>query len=75
MPLSHTGGQQRHLGNFTVANLPTTTTDGYALAVGDMAYATNGRAGAEGAGNGTGTLVVWNGTNWKRVEDWATIAA
>lgn len=74
MPITIKGVTQNHLGTYTVANLPTTATLS-TLLPGDTAYASNGRAGAEGAGSGTGTLVVWNGTNWKRVEDWANIAA
>ena len=56
------------LERYTVANLPT----GFA---GRMAYATNGRAGAEGAGNGTGTPVCYTNGQWRRLEDLAQVAA
>ncbi len=73
MPLSHVGHQERHLGNYTVANLPTTSTQGVVLTAGDIAFATNGRAAAEGPGAGTGTLCVWNGTAWRRIEDMTAV--
>jgi len=51
-----------------VADLPT----GYN---GRMAYASNGRAGAETLGNGTGTPVVYTNAEWRRLEDLAIVAA
>lgn len=56
------------LPTFTVANLPT----GFN---GRMAYASDGRAGAEGVGSGTGTPVVYTNTEWRRLEDLAVVAA
>lgn len=56
------------LERYTVANLPT----GFP---GRMAFALNGRAGAEGAGAGTGTMVVFSNAQWRRVEDLAVVAA
>lgn len=53
---------------YTVANLPT----GFS---GRIAYATNGRTGAEGAGAGTGCPVVFSNAQWRRFEDMAIIAA
>lgn len=52
----------------TVALLPT----GY---VGRMAFATNGRTGAEGVGAGTGVPVVFANGQWRRLEDMAIVAA
>lgn len=63
MPIGIRGIQTRDLGVFTVANLPTTTTL-KTLAPGDLAYASNGRKGAEGAGAGTGCPVFYDGA-WK----------
>ena len=40
-----------------------------------IAFATDGRAGAEGGGSGTGTMVVYSNGQWRRVEDLATVAA
>lgn len=56
------------LPSYTVTNLPT----GYD---GRMAYASNGRAGAEGAGLGTGTPVVFTNGLWRRTEDLAQVQA
>lgn len=56
------------LPKFTVANLPT----GF---VGRVAFATNGRTGAEGAGAGTGCPVVFSNGQWRRFEDMAVVAA
>lgn len=56
------------LPTFTVAGLPT----GFN---GRMAYASDGRAGAEGAGVGTGTPVVFTNGQWRRLEDLAVVAA
>lgn len=42
--------------------------------VGAIAYATNGRKAAEGAGVGTGVPVWWNGTNWLTFHDNSTLA-
>lgn len=56
------------LERYTVANLPT----GFG---GRIAFAINGRAGAEGGGAGTGTMVVFSNAQWRRVEDLAVVAA
>ena len=56
------------LERYTVANLPT----GFN---GRIAFATNGRAGAEGAGVGTGTMVIFSNAQWRRCEDLAVVAA
>lgn len=56
------------LPTYTVATLPT----GYN---GRIAYASDGRAGVEGAGLGTGTPVVYTNTGWRRLEDLAVVAA
>lgn len=53
---------------FTVAGLPTG-------AVGDLAFATNGLNASETTGNGTGVLVFFSGTTWKRVDTGATVGA
>ncbi len=74
MPLAHRGSTQYHVGVYTVATLPNTTTLP-TLAPGDIAWASNGRQGAQGAGAGTGVLVTWNGTDWRRVEDAAVVTA
>ncbi len=74
MPVTLKGVVQYHLGVFTVANLPTVAQIS-TLAAGDMAYASNGRKGAEGSGAGTGVLVYWDGTAWRRVDDGATVLA
>lgn len=65
-----TTGSMQHgaLESYTVANLPT----GFN---GRMAYASDGRAGAEGVGVGTGTPVVFTNTEWRRLEDLAIVAA
>ena len=65
-----TQGTVTHAGlpSYTVANLPT----GYN---GRMAYASDGRAGAEGIGAGTGTPVVYTNAEWRRLEDLAIVAA
>lgn len=49
------------LSSYTVAGLPSTA------AVGQLAYASNGRNTGQGAGTGTGCLVVGNGTVWNAV--------
>lgn len=65
-----TQGTITHAGlpSYEVGSLPT----GYN---GRMAYASNGRAGAEGAGSGTGTPVVFTNAEWRRLEDLAIVAA
>lgn len=60
--------------NFTVADLPDSAR------VGQWAYATdlrvfNGAGTRETAGNGTGGLVTWNGSNWVIVGTNVTAAA
>jgi hypothetical protein len=58
------------LPRYTVAQLAALTgVDGRA------AFATDGRAGAEGAAAGTGTMVVYSNGEWRRVEDLAVVAA
>lgn len=42
---------------------------------GRFAFASDGRAGAEGLGAGTGTMVVYSNSEWRRVEDLAIVAA
>lgn len=42
---------------------------------GRYAFASDGRAGAEGGGSGTGTMVVYSNGEWRRVEDLAVVAA
>lgn len=56
------------LPKYTVANLPT----GFNSRV---AYATNGRSGAEGGGAGTGVPVIFTNGQWRRFEDMAVVAA
>jgi len=56
------------LPRYTVAALPT----GFN---GRVAYATDGRSGAEGGGAGTGSPVIYTNGQWRRFEDMATIAA
>lgn len=41
-------------------------------AAGDLGFATDGRKAAESASNGTGNLVVHDGSNWIRVDTGAT---
>lgn len=74
MPVFRKGIPNNHLGSYTVATLPTTSTLP-TLAAGDMAWASNGRQGAQGVGAGTGVLVTFNGTDWRRVEDAGVVAA
>lgn len=74
MPITIRGIPDRHVGNFTVANLPTAVTL-KTLAAGDLAFATNGRSGAQTAGNGTGVLCYWTGASWNRVDDGTAVAA
>ena len=73
MPISIRGIPQRHVGDFTVANLPTAATL-KTLLPGDVAFASNGRSGAQGAGAGTGVPVFWNGTAWLRYDGSAVAA-
>lgn len=56
------------LARYTVANLPV----GFD---GRVAFALDGRAGVEGVGAGTGTMVVFSNGEWRRVEDLAIVAA
>lgn len=56
------------LPTYPVATLPT----GFD---GRVAFASDGRAGAEGGGSGTGTMVVFSDSSWRRVEDLAVVAA
>lgn len=59
------------LPRFTVATLPT----GANAVNGMVAYATNGRSGAEGAAAGTGVMVLYTNAQWRRLEDMAVVAA
>lgn len=68
------GVPSRHLGNFTVATLPTAASLA-TLERGDTAFATNAMKASETSGNGTGNLVFWDGTNWIRSDTGATAAA
>lgn len=74
MAITIKGIPTRHIGNFTVAALPTTSTLP-TLEAGDTAYATNALRASETTGNGTGNLVFFDGTNWIRVDTGATAAA
>lgn len=58
------------LPSYTVAQLAT-----LAAVNGKVAYASDGRAGAEGGGSGTGTPVVYTNGEWRRLEDLAIVAA
>lgn len=66
------GNKITHLGNFTVATLPTAAAGAEA---GDTAFATNALKASETNPNGTGNLVFFDGTNWIRVDTGATAAA
>lgn len=68
------GFPSRHVGNYTVATLPTTSTL-KTLEAGDTAYASNALKASETTGNGTGNLVFFDGTNWIRSDTGATAAA
>jgi len=48
-------------------NLPTPVIEG------SMAYASDGRKNGEGAGNGTGVAVFWDGDNWIAVDSGAQV--
>lgn len=58
---------------------PVTTVAGLAglvnVQTGSLAFATDARVDSEGAGNGTGSLVVYNGTAWKIAGTGTTAAA
>jgi hypothetical protein len=56
----------------TVANLPSTAVP---VVQGHLAFATNGRKAAEGAGAGTGQPVYRNGTSWRCVRDDSVVLA
>jgi hypothetical protein len=51
------------ISEYTVANLPTNVVEG------QLAFATNGRKTGEGAGSGTGVLVVRDNSNWRVVSE------
>lgn len=57
------------LPTFTVATLPT------GFPAGALAYATNALKASETTGNGTGNVVFFDGTAWRRVDTGATAAA
>lgn len=58
------------VGYYTVAGLPAAT-----YSSGLVAFASNGRKVGEGAGAGTGVLVVSDGTVWRRLSDDTAVAA
>jgi hypothetical protein len=60
--------ESNHLGTFTVAGLPTG-------AVGNTAYASNGRKNGEGSGSGTGVMVFKDASAWRAADTGATVAA
>lgn len=60
--------ESNYLGSFTVAGLPTG-------AVGNTAYASNGRKNGEGSGSGTGVMVFRDATAWRAADTGATVAA
>lgn len=62
------GVQSNHLGTFAIADLPTG-------AIGNTAYATNGRKNGETEGNGTGVLVSKDATDWIASDSGAPVAA
>lgn len=63
-------------GNLSAHALPTYTVAGLPTGFnGRMAFTSDGRAGAEGIGNGTGTMVIFSNGEWRRVEDLAIVAA
>ena len=74
MSITIKGVEIRHLGTFTVATLPTTATQA-TLAAGDIAYASNALKASETTGNGTGNLVFFDGTAWRRSDTGATATA
>jgi hypothetical protein len=51
------------ISEYTVANLPTSVVEG------QIAFATNGRKTGEGAGSGTGVLVIRDNSNWRVVSE------
>ena len=66
---STAGNMSTHmLPTYAVASLPTGVD-------GRVAFASDGRAGAEGAAAGTGVLVVYSNGDWRRQEDMAVVAA
>ena len=70
--------QSGRLGLTDAGMLPSYTVAELALITGvdgRVAYASNGRAGSEGAGAGTGTPVVYTNSEWRRLEDLAIVAA
>lgn len=54
---------------YTVATLPSSAV------AGDVAYASNALKAAESTGNGTGNVVFYDGTAWRRVDTGATAGA
>lgn len=58
-----------NLDTYAVAALPGGASAGW------MAFATDGRKTGEGAGLGTGVMVYYDGTAWRRVDDGTTVAA
>lgn len=70
MPRSTKGIPNNHLGTFTVATLPATD-----VSAGDIAYASNALKASETTGNGTGNLVFYDGTAWRRSDTGATAEA
>lgn len=71
MPRWLKGIPTHYMGAFTVANLPTAN-----VVPGDTAYATNGRAAAQGAGTGTGVQVFRNNAStWIAVDSGVAVTA
>jgi hypothetical protein len=56
------------INGYTVANLP-------AGSNGMVAFASNGRKVGEGAGAGTGVLVVFSDSAWRRLSDETAVSA
>ncbi|MBA3867789.1 MAG: hypothetical protein H0X30_01395 [Anaerolineae bacterium] len=64
---------------FTVANLPTAANGGLGngSSYATILWASNGRKSGEGAGTGTGVLVVWQASlgQWLRTSDYTQVLA
>ena len=63
-------------GNLSAHALPTYTVAGLPTGFdGRIAFASDGRSGAEGAAAGTGVMVIFSNAEWRRPEDQAIVAA
>lgn len=63
-------------GNLSAHSLPTYAVAGLPTGYdGRVAFASDGRSGAEGGGSGTGVMVVFSNGEWRRPEDQAIVAA